>query len=105
VVATDTLHGSPHDHNVIAERSTEPLFLDFETTCIGPIEWDLAHQRDAVAREYPVAIDEPLLDACRFATSFKTAAFCWADADRGDLYEHAAHHTSRLRRHLQERGL
>jgi hypothetical protein len=90
------LHGAPHPYNMLtAENSV--LFIDFETVCAGPIEWDLAHQPQEVAATYPAAVHLGLLDACRVATSVKTAAFCWADVERGDLREHAEHHTAFLR--------
>jgi hypothetical protein len=99
VSAATVLHGSPHPYNVLT-TGTDVRFIDFETVCLGPIEWDLAHQDDGVAAAYPGDVDEKLLAAARFATSVKTAAFCWADAHRGDLRHHAEHHTEALRRHV-----
>ncbi len=93
------LHGSPHPYNVLVSGS-DVVFIDFETVCLGPVEWDLAHQTEAVAAVYPGHVDDELLAACRVAASVKTAAFCWADAHRGDLREHAQHHTDLLRRQL-----
>jgi Ser/Thr protein kinase RdoA (MazF antagonist) len=37
------LHGSPHDLNVLGPSTNLPRFIDFETMCTGPFEWDLAH--------------------------------------------------------------
>jgi len=36
------LHGEPHPGNVLWTR-TGPLFIDLETCCRGPIEFDIAH--------------------------------------------------------------
>jgi len=43
-----------------------------------------------------------LLEVCRIAASVETAAFCRADADRGDLGEHARYHTDLLRRVVRD---
>ena len=80
-------------------NANDVCFIDFETVCLGPHEWDLAHLPEAVAAEYPGDVDRELLAACRTAVSAKTAAFCWADAQRGDLRQHAEHHTALLRGH------
>jgi hypothetical protein len=90
------LHGSPHTYNAL-RAGDEVMFIDFEAVCVGPIEWDLAYQSAAVAWSYPGDVDRLLLDQCRTATSVKTAAFCWADADRGDLRRHAEFHTALVR--------
>ena len=31
----------------------EPMFIDFETVCYGPVEWDLCHLEPSVAHRYP----------------------------------------------------
>jgi hypothetical protein len=85
------LHGSPHRGNVIAGRAGI-VFIDFETICVGPVEWDLAHLDVHVAEFFPTAVDEGLLRACRLGVSATTAVWCWADVDRGDLRAHAEHH-------------
>ena len=36
------IHGSPHPYNVLVVDG-KPRFIDFETTSLGPVEWDLAH--------------------------------------------------------------
>ena len=44
-LAPDTaLHGEPHDGNVIW-TGDGPLLIDFEASCTGPLEWDLAYLR------------------------------------------------------------
>jgi hypothetical protein len=85
------IHGSPHSGNQIA-RSGSVRFLDFETACLGPIEWDLAHVDDEIARDYPAEVDPRVLAVCRGLVSAKTATWCWAKYDHPDLRWHAEHH-------------
>lgn len=57
------LHGEPHPDNVL-DTATGPLFIDWDTPCRGPVEYDLAYVPDQVAPRYPGA-DEDLLNDCR----------------------------------------
>jgi hypothetical protein len=57
------LHGEPHPGNVLNTRNG-PLFVDLETCCRGPIEFDLAHVPEAVSERYP-NVDQALLGECR----------------------------------------
>jgi hypothetical protein len=41
-----------------------PLFIDLETCCRGPVEFDLAHMPVAVGDHYP-GVDRALLEDCR----------------------------------------
>lgn len=91
------IHGSPHRQNVLLAEG-KPRFIDFETVCVGPIEWDSAHLEPDVAREYGAPLNGPLERACRDMASVKTAAWCWADASRGDLRDHAEFHLAQIRR-------
>ena len=61
--AEQLLHGEPHPGNLISTRDG-PVFIDFETCCRGPIEFDLAHVPEAVSTLYPGA-DQRLLGECR----------------------------------------
>src|SRR5258708_25347287 len=61
--AEQLLHGEPHPGNVLSTKSG-PLFIDLETCCRGPIEFDLAHVPEAVSERYP-AVDHELLRECR----------------------------------------
>ena len=85
------IHGSPHKGNQIA-RTGSVRFLDFETACLGPLEWDLAHVDDDTARDYPAGVDPRVLAVCRGLVSAKTATWCWAKYDHSDLRWHAEHH-------------
>jgi Ser/Thr protein kinase RdoA (MazF antagonist) len=57
------LHGEPHPGNVLNTKDG-PLFIDLETCCRGPVEFDLAHVPEAVCERYP-RVDQALLDECR----------------------------------------
>lgn len=94
------LHGSPHRFNILNARGS-PSFIDFETVCRGPIEWDLAHLEPAVAEAYPGTIDSQRLARCRLAVSAKTAAWCWDQAAHNEeMRQHALHHLGLIREAL-----
>jgi Phosphotransferase enzyme family len=57
------LHGEPHPGNLLSTKRG-PLFIDLETCCRGPVEFDLAHVPAAVSEHYPDA-DQALLEDCR----------------------------------------
>lgn len=61
--AEQVLHGEPHPGNVL-NTTHGPLFVDFETVCRGPVEFDLAHVPEAVSDRYP-AVDHEVLGECR----------------------------------------
>jgi aminoglycoside phosphotransferase (APT) family kinase protein len=75
------LHGEPHPGNLLPTR-TGPRFIDFETCCRGPVEFDLAHARDDVADDYP-GVDHRLLRDCRTLTLAMIIAWRW---DRDDQF-------------------
>lgn len=57
------LHGEPHPGNLLSTE-TGLVFIDLETCCHGPVEFDVAHAPEEVAAHYP-GLDEDLLRACR----------------------------------------
>jgi hypothetical protein len=74
------LHGEPHPGNLLAaERG--PLFIDLETCCRGPVEFDLAHAPDAVAEHYP-GVDHDLLRQCRILMLAMITTWRWDRDDR-----------------------
>ena len=75
------LHGEPHPGNVLSTR-VGPLFIDLETCCRGPVEFDLAHVPEAVSERYRDA-DPELLRQCRILVLAMVAAWRW---DRGDQF-------------------
>lgn len=73
--AEQLLHGEPHSGNVLGAQGG-PLFIDFETCCRGPIEFDVAHVPDEVCARYP-AVDQILLQECRRLVLAMVAAWRW----------------------------
>ena len=79
--ADQLLHGEPHPGNVLNTK-TGPLFIDLETCCRGPIEFDLAHAPEEVSERYP-DVDYELLRECRVLMLAMVAAWRW---DRDDQF-------------------
>jgi aminoglycoside phosphotransferase (APT) family kinase protein len=73
------LHGEPHPGNVL-RTSKGLLFVDLETCCRGPVEFDIAHTPDDVSVYYPGA-NEDLLRECRLLMLAMIATWRW---DRDD---------------------
>jgi Ser/Thr protein kinase RdoA (MazF antagonist) len=73
------LHGEPHPANVLSTKNG-PLFIDLETCCRGPVEFDLAHVPRAVCEHYP-SVDQGLLDDCRQLVLAMVAAWRWGIGD------------------------
>lgn len=73
--AEQLLHGEPHPGNLLSTRDG-PLFIDFETCCRGPIEFDVAHVPEEVSSHYP-DVDQVLLVECRRLVLAMVAAWRW----------------------------
>jgi hypothetical protein len=73
------LHGEPHPGNLLSTPNG-PLFIDLETCCRGPVEFDLAHVPRAVCEHYP-DVDRGLLDDCRQLVLAMVAAWRWEVGD------------------------
>ena len=94
------IHGSPHRFNILSVNE-KPRFIDFETVCLGPLEWDLAHTDAEVALAYPVSLDFDLLARFRTLVSAKTSGWCWEQAETNDKMRlHAEHHLRVVREAL-----
>jgi hypothetical protein len=74
------LHGEPHPGNVLS-TSRGLLFIDLETCCRGPIEFDLAHVPEEVSERYP-GTDQELLKECRVLVLAMVAAWRWDSGDQ-----------------------
>ena len=74
--AEQLLHGEPHPGNVLNGL----LFIDLETCCRGPVEFDLAHAPEEVSELYP-GVDHDLLRECRILVLAMITTWRW---DRGD---------------------
>ena len=57
------------------------LFIDLETCCRGPVEFDLAHVPEEVIEHYPDA-DQELLRDCRNLVLAMVAAWRWDSDDQ-----------------------
>lgn len=79
--AEQLLHGEPHPGNVLSTKNGL-LFIDLETCCRGPVEFDLAHVPEDVSERYADA-DEDLLSQCRHLVLAMVAAWRW---DLGDQF-------------------
>jgi Ser/Thr protein kinase RdoA (MazF antagonist) len=78
--AEQILHGEPHPGNVL-NTVAGPRFIDLETCCRGPVEFDLAHVPDDVSRHYS-GLDRGLLDDCRRLVLAMVAAWRWDAQDQ-----------------------
>jgi aminoglycoside phosphotransferase (APT) family kinase protein len=74
------LHGEPHPGNVL-HTSNGPLFVDFENTTHGPVEYDLAWVPKAVSDSYPKA-DQDLVGECRGLVLAIVAMHRWRLGDQ-----------------------
>ena len=77
--AEQLLHGEPHPGNVLSTRNGL-LFIDLETCCRGPVEFDLAHAPEEVSEHYP-GVNRGLLRECRILVLAMITTWRW---DRGD---------------------
>jgi Phosphotransferase enzyme family len=77
--AGQLLHGEPHPGNVLTTKNGL-LFIDLETCCRGPVEFDLAHAPEEVSEHYP-GVNQDLLGECRILVLAMIATWRW---DRGD---------------------
>ncbi|MCC7369215.1 MAG: phosphotransferase [Chloroflexi bacterium] len=74
------LHGEPHPGNVLSTKDGL-LFIDFETCCRGPVEFDIAHAPEEVGRQYPNT-DRALLRQCRALVLAMVTTWRWNRDDR-----------------------
>jgi Ser/Thr protein kinase RdoA (MazF antagonist) len=79
--AGQLLHGEPHPGNVLSTRNGL-LFIDLETCCRGPVEFDLAHAPEEVSEHYP-GVNQDLLRQCRILVLAMIATWRW---DRDDQF-------------------
>jgi molybdopterin-guanine dinucleotide biosynthesis protein A len=90
------LHGGPHDSNLLWTRDG-PRWIDLDTVCRGPLEWDLAHLPPEAVAVFPKA-DPMLLAIARDLVSVEVAIWCWHSYGRAPEVDAAAHfHLERVR--------
>jgi hypothetical protein len=78
-VAEQLLHGEPHPGNLLNTKNGL-LFIDLETCCRGPVEFDLAHAPPEVSQHYR-GVDHDVLRQCRVLMLAMITTWRW---DRGD---------------------
>jgi Phosphotransferase enzyme family len=78
--AEQVLHAEPHPGNVLSTRKG-PLFVDLETCCRGPVEFDIAHAPEEVAGHYPGA-DQDLVRQCRALSWALVSTWRWCRDDQ-----------------------
>lgn len=95
-IAPVALHGDPHLGNVLM-TSSGPRWTDWESACLGPLEWDLACLPETALAIVPV-VNAELLAVLRDLRSVCVAVWCWAEPDRAPEKRQAAeYHLGRLR--------
>ena len=101
--AEQLLHGEPHPGNLLKTKNGL-LFIDLETCCYGPVEFDIAHAPDEVSEHYSDA-DQDLLRKCRVLMLAMIVTWRW---DRDDQLpngrELGAEWLSQMRRALDHDG-
>jgi len=102
--AEQLLHGEPHPGNVLSTKNGL-LFIDLETCCRGPVEFDLAHAPEEVSEHYP-DVNQGLLRECRILVLAMITTWRW---DRGDQlpngHQLGAEWLSQIRAALDRNGL
>src|SRR5439155_11569961 len=73
------LHGHPHLGNLL-RTNKGLLFIDLETCCRGPVEFDILHAPEEMSEHYPDT-DQELLRQCRVLMLAMIATWRW---DRDD---------------------
>jgi aminoglycoside phosphotransferase (APT) family kinase protein len=78
--AEQLVHGEPHPGNVLTTKDGL-LFIDLETCCRGPVEFDLAHAPEDVGEHYP-GVDQGLLRECRILVLAMITTWRWEQGDQ-----------------------
>jgi hypothetical protein len=74
------LHGEPHPGNLLSTKRGL-LFIDLETCCRGPVEFDLAHAPEDVSEHYP-GINHDVLRECRLLMLAMITTWRWDRRDQ-----------------------
>lgn len=93
------LHGGPHGANLLRTRGGL-RWIDLDTACRGPLEWDAAYLPPEAAALFP-ELDPEALDVASLLVSACVATWCWAQLGRAPEVDEAARsHLRRLREEL-----
>jgi len=102
--AEQLLHGEPHPGNLLRTKNGL-LFIDLETCCRGPVEFDVAIAPKEVSEHYQLA-DRDLLGECRALALGLVAAWRWDRDDRfPNGHQMGIEMLSQLRATLDRSGL
>ena len=89
------LHGEPHEGNrVVTAHGVR--WIDFESCCVGPLEWDLAFQPAEVGAAFS-EVDGDLLRRLSRLNSARVATWCWGTARFPEMRRHGELHLRALR--------
>lgn len=89
------LHGEPHDGNrVLTAQGVR--WIDFESCCVGPVEWDLAFQSAEVSARFS-DVDGDLLRRLRRLNGARVATWCWGMSRFPEMRRHGEFHLRALR--------
>jgi Ser/Thr protein kinase RdoA (MazF antagonist) len=89
------LHGEPHEYNRLV-TADGLRWIDFESCCVGPLEWDLAFQPEDLDENFPEA-DTKLLTLLRRLNSARVATWCLGQTRFPEMRRHGEVHLARLR--------
>ncbi len=89
------LHGEPHDGNRVM-TAHGIRWIDFESCCVGPVEWDLAFQSAEVSSRFS-DVDGDLLRRLRRLNGARVATWCWGMARFPEMRRHGEFHLHALR--------
>jgi Ser/Thr protein kinase RdoA (MazF antagonist) len=84
------LHGEPHQGNYV-DTTSGVRWVDFEATCVGPLEWDLASLGEDALTAFPER-NEALFSTLRTLNSARVSTWCWARSAIPEMREHAEIH-------------
>jgi len=89
------LHGEPHDANRLSTVAGI-RWIDFESCCVGPLEWDLAFQPPTLD-SYFGDVDRELLALLRRLNGARVATWCWGQVGFAEMRRHGERHLAILR--------
>jgi hypothetical protein len=73
------LHGEPHPGNLLRTKNGL-LFIDLETCCRGPLEFDIVHAPEEISGHYP-GVSQDLLRDCRILMLAMITTWRWEPDD------------------------
>lgn len=94
------IHGDSHVGNALMTGDSA-IWMDLESVCVGPIEWDIGFLPPATWSAFNDA-DTTLIRTLADARSLCVATWCWAEFERSPATREAAmHHLAKLKRRFR----